>query len=199
MFCWPTYNWWHDWNNSSHKLSKCCSWRQFLKVEWYWYPSCRNYSEGKYHNDISKWIITHQKHYVNIISKKSLSLLIISMRPNFHNLIYHIYDQDQRIWHVYYMYHKNKATIWGIISTEWGVTPVIAKDLQCHLSHLLLISCQTDWRELGQQTSPVTFIMMNLPMTFQWNCNFLHHRLWISLWIKSIYNELDITIHVIAS
>ena len=28
---------------------------------------------------------------------------------------------------------------------------------------------------------------------------FLHDRLWISLWIKSISNELDITIHLIAS
>ena len=31
------------------------------------------------------------------------------------------------------------------------------------------------------------------------NTDFLHDRPWISPWIKSIYNELDIIIHVFAS
>ena len=36
-------------------------------------------------------------------------------------------------------------------------------------------------------------------MTSSWRRYFLHDRPWISLWIKSISNELDNTIHVIAS
>ena len=44
------------------------------------------------------------------------------------------------------------------------------------------------------------FMVQNVYCTAMMSmCNYLHNRPWISPWIKSISNELDITIHVIAS
>ena len=42
-------------------------------------------------------------------------------------------------------------------------------------------------------------ILATVIVMLLWYVYFLHDRLWISPWIKSIFNELDITIHVIAS
>ena len=67
------------------------------------------------------------------------------------------------------------------------------------------------WRRRQASMSPVNTRVVNL-MTFPFPCSlshwhwwfvkkkkFLHDRPWISLWIKSISNELDITCHVLSS
>ena len=69
----------------------------------------------------------------------------------------------------------------------------------------LAIFCGIRLGDISQQLSKLLFCIMSLEMTLlkslrhlSWT-KFLHDRPWILPWIKSIFNELDITIHVIAS
>ena len=52
-------------------------------------------------------------------------------------------------------------------------------------------------KQLSEQSRRWWFETLWHPLWRQYNANFLHDPPWISPWIKSISNELDITFHVI--
>ena len=69
---------------------------------------------------------------------------------------------------------------------KWSIN---FKIIQCNIS---FCGCQ-----IGVRTTP--YINFRCVASMVWNAIFSPDRPWISPWIKSISNELDITIHVIAS
>ena len=71
------------------------------------------------------------------------------------------------------------------------------KSYNCFLFHTeRYINLGQHWKKrhiyIGQSGYPCILIQKQQPI-------FLHNRLWISPWIKSISNELDITFHVITA
>ena len=107
-------------------------------------------------------------------------------------------------WH-----HENKADMW---SPNWTAC---YGDLFCLHDHHSFDDCQinteSNLSHVHKLSIPLAFIeyyifwpiMVVSPALFCINkgeyCIFLHDLPWISPWIKSICNELDIIIHVIAS
>ena len=101
-----------------------------------------------------------------------------------------------------FLYNSTTSTLYSNITFAWLIPnyhyPVYNRDkfkiYKCHSMHLMTKYVYPNHNEIiDWQSCPTAGNITLLSIVFFY---FLHDRPWISLWIKSISNELDITIHL---